>query len=92
MVSIHFVGSSGLSLVVGLFILAESLFKESGGRHGCSLRQTATQRAIPSALRIRSTPARLPRPAGAGADLLFFAINGPMDLFMAAGSFFSLTQ
>jgi hypothetical protein len=55
LISFHFVGSSGLSLVLGLFILAECFLKEEG------------------------------------SDLLFFALNGPMDLFMAVGSFFSLT-
>lgn len=55
LISFHFVGSSGLSLVLGFFIIAECFLKEEG------------------------------------ADLLFFALNGPMDLFMAAGSFFSLT-
>jgi len=56
MISSHFVGSSGLSLVIGLYIIAESFLKESGK-----------------------------------ADLLFFALNGPMDLFMVAGSFASLS-
>jgi len=56
MISSHFVGSSGLSLVIGLFIIGESFLKESGK-----------------------------------ADLLFFALNGPMDLFMVAGSFASLS-
>ena len=55
MISMHFVGSSGLSLVLGFFIVAECFFKEEG------------------------------------SDLLFFALNGPMDIFMAIGSFFSLS-
>jgi len=44
MISMHFVGSSGLSLVLALFIFGECFLKEEGG------------------------------------DLLFFALNGPMDL------------
>merc|ERR1740130_870089 len=54
MVATHFMGSSGLSFVLGLFILAQSFLKRDG------------------------------------TDLMFFAINFPMDLYMLVTSGFSV--
>ena len=53
MVATHFMGSSGLSFVLVLFILGQSFLKRDG------------------------------------ADLLFFLINFPMDVFMLVTSVFS---